>query len=129
MILTIRTDKRESEIGLFDSEGTQLAYKTWQAHRELGQTIHKVIKQLLGSLEKDWVDVDGIIFYEGPGSFTGLRIGASVANALTSANNINVSNQSGDEWIQKGVESLQKSGEEIALPEYGSHVYTTKPKK
>ena len=32
LLLTIRTDKPEAELGLFDSD-TKLAYFTWPAHR------------------------------------------------------------------------------------------------
>ena len=47
MILSIRTDKPEAEIGLFSADGQKLVYKTWQAHRELSSTILVVIKELL----------------------------------------------------------------------------------
>jgi hypothetical protein len=42
IILTIRTDKPESEIGLFNNKD-KLAYEVWQAHRELAETVHKKI--------------------------------------------------------------------------------------
>ncbi len=48
IILTIRTDKPEAEIGLYDGE-QQLAYEMWSAHRQLAETIHTKIKELLDS--------------------------------------------------------------------------------
>jgi hypothetical protein len=45
IILTIRTDKPEAEIGLYDDE-KQIIYETWQAHRQLAETIHLKIKEL-----------------------------------------------------------------------------------
>ena len=82
LILTIRTDKPEAEIGLFE-DNKQLAYEMWQAHRELSDTIHKKIEKLLKSQKKDWQNIDGIVCFKGPGSFTGLRIGLTVGNAQT----------------------------------------------
>lgn len=49
MYLAIRTDKPESEIGLFDKNGKELAYEKWQAHRELSNTILTKIEDLLSS--------------------------------------------------------------------------------
>jgi hypothetical protein len=39
LIITLRTDKPDAEIGLFDSS-RQLDYYTWQAHRQLAETLH-----------------------------------------------------------------------------------------
>ena len=49
LILTIRTDNPESEIGLYDGQ-KQLDYEVWEAHRQLGTTIHaKIILLSLSS--------------------------------------------------------------------------------
>ncbi|MES2970725.1 MAG: tRNA (adenosine(37)-N6)-threonylcarbamoyltransferase complex dimerization subunit type 1 TsaB [Patescibacteria group bacterium] len=129
IILSIRTDKPEAEIGLFDDH-KKLAYHTWQAHRELAETLHIQIAKNLQSASKDWADIEGIIAYKGPGSFTGLRIGLSVANALAYSFDCPIVATTGDEWIKQGITAL-KDGEsnQIALPEYGSAVNITKPKK
>lgn len=130
MIITIRTDKPEAEIGLYEADGQQVAYKKWQAHRQLSSTIHKVIYELLQSADKSWGDIAGIVFFKGPGSFTGLRIGASVANALAESNSAIISNQKGDDWIKKGVEALrEKQIDKAALPEYGGQPHVTEQKK
>lgn len=128
MILTIRTDKTEAEIGLFQGVN-ELAYKKWQAHRELGATIHKAVKELLDSQGKDWNDLEGIVYYKGPGSFTGLRIGAALANALAYGNSIPISSQHGENWISEGIKALKRGKNKVALPEYGSDAFTTRPKK
>ncbi len=67
IILTIRTDKPEAEIGLFD-ESEELASHTWEAHRQLSSTIHTKISGLLESHGKSWHDIKGLVFYIGPGS-------------------------------------------------------------
>ncbi len=66
--LTMRTDKPEAEIGIYDNQ-KQLAYETWQAHRELAETIHKRLQKILNMLSISLEDVEGIICFKGPGSF------------------------------------------------------------
>ncbi len=129
LILTIRTDKPEAEIGLYQ-DIDQLAYETWSAHRQLAETIHTKLQQLLGSANKDWPDIQGIIFFQGPGSFTGLRIGAAVANALAQSLHIPIVAKTGDKWLEKGLQSLARGDDQkIVIPEYGAPVRTTSPRK
>jgi hypothetical protein len=87
IILTLRTDKPESELGLYDDE-KQLAYEAWHAHRELAETIHKKLAEILKDASKELSDIEGVVCFKGPGSFTGLRIGLSVGNALAYAQSI-----------------------------------------
>jgi tRNA threonylcarbamoyladenosine biosynthesis protein TsaB len=91
--------------------------------------LHLTLQELLKEAGKDWKDVSGIEYYKGPGSFTGLRIGASLANALASANGVPVSSQNGDNWIQKGINDLEAGDGSLAIPEYGSEPHITAPRK
>ncbi len=128
LILTIRTDNPEAELGLYQDE-TQLAYEVWHAHRELSDTIHKKIKALLESQQKDLRDIEGIVCFQGPGSFTGLRIGLTVADALAYGLDVPIV-ATQDDWIEQGIARL-KSGknDRIALPHYGAPVHITQQKK
>ena len=129
LILALRTDKAASEIGLYEND-KELAYEVWQAHRQLAETIHNKIKTLLNQNGKAWSDIEGILVYRGPGSFTGLRIGLSVANALAASLNIPINGQGGDDWLQAGFKDLQTSkANRLVMPEYGSEVHTTTPRK
>lgn len=129
LILTIRTDKPEAEIGLFDNE-QRLAYEAWPAHRQLAETIHTKIKQLLDSQNRDWSDIGAVGCFEGPGSFTGLRIGLSVANALASSLNVPIASATGIDWINDVVGKLVSGADQkIIKPYYGSAAHITAPKK
>jgi tRNA threonylcarbamoyladenosine biosynthesis protein TsaB len=129
MILTIRTDKPVSEIGLFDGQ-KQLAYETWQAHRQLAETIHQKIRDLLHAQGLTLSNITGVVIYKGPGSFTGLRIGMSVANALAYGLDIPVVAAGGEDWLDKGTESLvTNSSKKPVMPEYGAQPHTTNPRK
>jgi tRNA threonylcarbamoyladenosine biosynthesis protein TsaB len=128
LILTVRTDKPESEIGLFDGD-KQLAYETWQAHRELSDTIHLKIDELLSSQQKKLAELEGVVAYLGPGSFTGLRIGLSVANALADGLRIPIVGAQTDNWLGQGLGRLQTNeNDHVALPEYGAPVHITPQK-
>jgi tRNA threonylcarbamoyladenosine biosynthesis protein TsaB len=127
-ILTIRSDKPEAEIGIFN-DGQQLAYVTWQAHRALAETLHGKIRDLLAEQGLGMQEVEGIVVYKGPGSFTGLRIGLSVANALAYGLNIPIVGATDTSWAQDGVKRLLGGeNEKIILPEYGADVHITLPK-
>ncbi len=129
LILTIRTDKPEAEIGLFDDH-TKLAYQTWPAHRELSNTIHTKMKQMLTSQNKDLADIRGIICFEGPGSFTGLRIGITVADTFAYGLEVPIVATMGEDWTRQGIDRLASGQDDrIALPHYGAPVHITQPRK
>ncbi|MBI5357259.1 tRNA (adenosine(37)-N6)-threonylcarbamoyltransferase complex dimerization subunit type 1 TsaB [Candidatus Saccharibacteria bacterium] len=129
MILTIRTDKPEAEIGLFD-DNKKLDYLIWEAHRNLSTDIHKKIKEILEKNNKSYKELRGIALYSGPGSFTGLRIGAAVANTMTDALNISIVGGGGLDWIETSIDKIQSgSSDKIVVPNYGASANTTKPKK
>jgi len=48
------------------------------------------IETLLQTRGKSWADIQGLVCFQGPGSFTGLRIGLTVANALSYSYNLPV---------------------------------------
>jgi tRNA threonylcarbamoyl adenosine modification protein YeaZ len=129
LVITIRTERPEAEVGLFDGH-TQLAYKTWQAHRQLSDTLHTKIKDLLDSQGKDWHDIEGIVCLAGPGSFTGLRIGITTGNALAYGLNVPVVATKDPDWLHSGIDRLAAGeNDHVALPEYGAPVHITQQKK
>jgi tRNA threonylcarbamoyladenosine biosynthesis protein TsaB len=129
LVLTIRTDNPEAELGLYKDE-QRLAYLTWQAHHALAETIHTQIKELLNSQEKSFKDIGGIVAYQGPGSFTGLRIGLSTANATADSLGITVAGASGEDWINQGIRQLLNGrGQAQIVPNYGAEPNITKPRK
>lgn len=129
IIVTIRTDKPESEIGLYDTD-TQLAYEVWAAHRQLAETLHAKLKELLANNNKSLSDIGGIVCFKGPGSFTGLRIGISVANALAYSGMVPILGVEGEsDWIERGLKGLKEGkNDTFVVPAYGAPVHITQPK-
>lgn len=129
IILTIRTDKPEAEIGIYNNE-EQLAYKKWEGHKQLSTTILKKIEELLRTTQKGWKDIEGVVCYKGPGSFTGLRIGLTVGNTIANTQKVPIVSTGHENWIEKGVAGLQKGqNEQVALPEYGREAHITPQKR
>jgi tRNA threonylcarbamoyladenosine biosynthesis protein TsaB len=129
LILTIRTDNPEAEVGLYDGE-MRLAYEKWQAHRELSITIHKKIEEILVSHSKKLSDLQGFVCFKGPGSFTGLRIGLTVANTLAYSLDAPIVGKIGKNWIPDGIKDINSGeNEKIIIPEYGAEPHITVQKK
>ena len=129
IILTLRTDKLIAELGLWQDD-TQVSELTWEAHRQLADTIHIKIQEILTSQSADWSDINGIVIYKGPGSFTGLRISISVANALAYGMHVPIVAQGGEDWCKVGINRLlANNNDQIVMPDYGADAHITMPKK
>jgi tRNA threonylcarbamoyladenosine biosynthesis protein TsaB len=129
LILTVRTDKPEAEVGLYE-DMEKITYITWMAHRELATTLHQQIFKLLQSADKEWRDILGIALYKGPGSFTGLRIGAAVANSLANSLEISIVGGGGDNWQDESLKRLMDGdNDRIVIPMYGADAHTTQARR
>jgi tRNA threonylcarbamoyladenosine biosynthesis protein TsaB len=129
LILAIKTDCPLAELYLYQ-DNQQLQQIKWQAHRQLADTVHLKIKMALAAAGKEYADIGGLVIFKGPGSFTGLRIGASVFNATAYALNIPIVGEMGDKWLNSGIESLiSGQNHKIVVPEYGGEANITRPVK
>lgn len=129
MILTIKTDTSVCDLGLY-SDDAKLTGKTWEAGRQLAAQLPEAIEVFLKGNQKKFDDLESVIVFKGPGSFTGLRIGATVANTIAYAQSIPIVGTKGESWIQGGLIKL-KNGEndKVILPEYESDAHITTPRK
>ena len=129
MILAIRTDSDQAELGLVDASGRAVKYISWPAGRTLSAQLHQKLEELLVSSNTGLDKLEGLVFFEGPGSFTGLRVGAVVANTLATELGIGIAAGSGEKWIEQALQKLQKNPKKIILPNYGRPARTTRPRK
>ena len=129
IILALRTDKPEAELYLFDNE-RKLAELMWPAHLKLAETLNSKIEEILKKSSISDNSLGAVAVFKGPGSFTGLRIGLSAANALAYAYSIPIAAKSGDQWLSAAIKDLlDGQNDKIAVPEYGSPPRVTKPRK
>jgi universal bacterial protein yeaZ len=98
----------------------------WQAGRTLARGLLKFLEEKTGDL----YDISGIGVMKGPGSFTGLRIGLTVANTLADSLNIPIVGAMGEDWREMALKKLHAGeNEKIVMPEYGAAAHITAPRK
>ena len=88
----------------------------WESGHHLARDLLKFIHDKLQAQGKDWPDLTQITFMSGPGSFTGLRIGATIVNTLADQLEIPLYNHRGEKV-------------DLIMPEYGRPANITSPKK
>lgn len=127
--LLIKSDNPKAEIYIYDGK-EEVVSKTWEAHRALARDLLKEINELLSSQNMTPEELNGIAVFEGPGSFTGLRIGITTANTLAYSLEIPIVSAMGESWIQDAITKLENGeNQEIVAPHYGAEANITKPKK
>jgi len=103
---------------------------TWQADRELAKGLLGYLKSQLEKNSKTWSDISAIGVFQGPGSFTGLRIGLSVLNTIADSEAIPIVGSQGEAWQNEVLAKLSRGeNEKIVLPFYGGEANITKPRK
>jgi tRNA threonylcarbamoyladenosine biosynthesis protein TsaB len=129
MTITLKTDNPDAEIGLYGGD-KQLSYFKWHADRQLAKELLKVIHDQLAKQKADWKDISGIVVFQGPGSFTGLRIGLTVADALAYGLQVPIVAARGEDWLKTGLARLAKGHDDkLVMPHYGAEAHITMPKK
>lgn len=103
---------------------------SWQADRELAKNLLSFLEAELSKRSASLRDITAIGVFQGPGSFTGLRIGLAVMNTLADALGIPIVGEVGDDWQDKALQRLNAGeNQQIILPLYGSDAIITKPRK
>lgn len=130
MILILRTGTEDNLLELRDISGDIKFSNTWPTSKLLSEELPGLLEDALGSLSLTFEDVTGVIVFKGPGSYTGLRIGITVVNAIADQVKVPIVGQLGENWIEEGLARLKLSeNDQIVLPEYGGEANITKPRK
>lgn len=128
MILALRTDDKEVEIALAD--GDEEYSMSWYADRELAKGLLAKITELLKKHHVEFSQLQGIIVYKGPGSFTGLRIGCTVANTMAYSLSVPIVGADTSDWKKQGLYRLKNNeNDQVVLPIYGRDPRITQPKR
>lgn len=124
MIILLDTSTATCFLTVVDDEARQDF--EWQAGRTLARGLLKFLEEKTGDLH----DIGGIGVMKGPGSFTGLRIGLTVANTLADSLNIPIVGAMGEDWRETSLGKLRVGeNEKIVMPEYGAAAHITAPRK
>ena len=88
----------------------------YDSHQDLAKNLLSFIQESLAKNHQTFHDITKITFMSGPGSFTGLRIGATIVNTLATELNIPLYDH-------------HNKKHQIILPEYNRPANITAPKK
>lgn len=128
MILLLDTSTPLCKLVLADGE--RRYENEWQADRQLAKGLLAYLHDQLEANDTSFKGLTGIGVFEGPGSFTGLRIGLTVLNTIAGAEKIPIVGARGDQWQQLALQKLAEGDDEhIVLPFYGSDAHITTPRK
>ena len=112
------------KISILDGDNTY--NDVWQADRTLAKDLLSRLQQMLSRYNKSWSDVTALGVFEGPGSFTGLRIGLTVMNTIAASQSIPIVGAKGDNWREEVISKLNSNlDEKIVIPYYGSEANIT----
>ena len=129
MLLGVKTDNPLAELYLYDGT-VQVATMSWQADRELAHRLLRKIDDFLSDNEQSLDSITGLFVFQGPGSFTGLRIGLTVMNTLSYAKSVPIVGETGDDWKEAAVARLVAGeNDKVVMPFYGADARITTPKK
>lgn len=137
MILVLDTASENVFIGLWDeSKSVWAKEEEFLGGRELNSLIIKKLEKAFSYSQEFENKLTGIVVAAGLGSFTGLRIGMSVANTLAYTLDIPIvapkNTETAKELLQNGLNMLKSAGSQYAgavTPHYGAEPHITKPKR
>lgn len=131
---TLAIDTTEADTGIGLANGGVIKIEIWTSHRNQSKELLPNIDRLLRSNKVKPEQLKQVAVNLGPGSFTGLRIGISIANAFGYALNIPVVGKSklagtARERVGTLLKLKPKSNKfKPALPQYGGPARITQPK-
>lgn len=128
MIVLLDTSTPICKLTLVD--GTDRYDYEWQADRTLAKGLLGYLQEKLHQHDATFSDIEGIGVLQGPGSFTGLRIGLTVMNTIADANQVPIVGTTGDDWRANALARLQAGeNDQMVMPFYGSEAHITTPRK
>ena len=119
MVLFINTAAAEESIALF--EGDKLvAQKKWIGHFDESEKVLRHVLALMKKRKVTWDDLKAVRVNKGPGHFSSVRIGVTIANTLGFALKIPVYGVSGEKFdmmkLEKNVKPFYHKPPNITLP-------------
>lgn len=130
MIILLDTSSRTAKLTIYNADGEEKSYTEWEADRQMARGLHRFIAECLSSNNASIHELSAIGVYRGPGSFTGLRIGLTVANTLADSLAIPIVGATADDWPKRALTRLiNGENDSLVMPEYGGEANITTPRK
>jgi tRNA threonylcarbamoyladenosine biosynthesis protein TsaB len=132
MIALFKTDSNITRLGvkLSLNNSDDIIWIEWESGRELAQNLLIKLDEFISKNNKDLSDITGIIIFRGPGSFTSLRIGCTVANTIAYSLGVPIVGEIDEKWAESGLERLKNNeNDQIVMPLYGASPNITPPSR
>ena len=111
-----------------DDGQSEIKEYNWYADRNLANGLLRYIVDKLEDSSVTLNDLSGIGIKKGPGSFTGLRIGLTVANTLATELHIPIVGATNENWLAECRRLLAiGQSHQIIMPSYGQSPNITLP--
>ena len=128
MIILLDSSTTVCKITLVDGDRRQ--DYSWESDRTLAKWLLGYLDKILKEHDKTWTDISAIGVFEGPGSFTGIRIGLTVMNTIANSQQIPIVGARGEDWQDEVLAKINIGNDEkIVLPFYDRGANITKPRK
>ena len=128
MILLLDTSTNICKLTLIDGDWRH--DDEWQADRELAKGLLGYLRTQLAAHDKTIEDISAIGAFQGPGSFTGLRIGLTVLNTVAASQDIPIVGATGEDWQIAAINRINSGrNDRLVLPVYGRPAHITQPRK
>ena len=129
MIVLLDTSTGLCQLTLVDDTKQQHEYE-WQADRTLARDLLGWLRDQLAEHDATFSEISGIGVMQGPGSFTGLRIGLTVLNTIASDQQVPIVGTTGERWRETALARLEAGeNDQLVMPEYGGEANITQPRK
>jgi tRNA threonylcarbamoyladenosine biosynthesis protein TsaB len=129
MILALHTTSPTTQLWFAADPQSRPELVEWESGRDLADQLLGRIESELAQRQSKLEDLTGLMIFSGPGSFTSLRIGHTVANALAASLNIPIVSTRGDAWLTEGLARLTAGdNDRMTTPFYGAEANVTRPK-
>lgn len=132
MYLFIDTsDPEKTLVGLLEMDGSFKDSKEWVGRQNQSEELLSRVDLLFKKNGIDKKSIDKLVVISGPGSYTGLRVGISTANALAFAWGIPVVGITSTDWQRREGRSdlLSKADDQPVKAFYLNAPHITSPKK
>jgi len=129
MIVLLDTSTPLCQLTLVDGES--MSHYEWQADRELARGLLAFLRDKMAEHQASFDDISAVGVMKGPGSFTGLRIGLTVANTIAFDRQLPIVGvEQSDDWQTVALSRLQRGeNDQLVMPHYGREANITKPRK
>ena len=130
LTLAINTATLDTEIALIDLKAKKiLAEKSWKSESNEAETLLPKILELLAKNKLTFKDLQKIIVIKGPGSFTGLRVGITIANMIAHLLKIPIEGVETLTFIERSFPSKITERKDATLIFFAGkkEIYTKKP--